>query len=159
MNLSLNKNGNVELDLYEIISEVIGNATEAEMLSIIEEFALQPKIRKYMIDRLANEFSRPCFCEEIHNDRLELLQKIKAEELSFYASLIVGKMIDEYRHNKAYWELYWWCSNKGYSQEDSFPHQALKTSDWDWRLELENLVIETVKKERHELLEIKGNEI
>lgn len=159
MNLPLNKNGNIELDLYDIMAEVIGNATEEEMDGIIERFTLLPEIRRYMVDRLANEYSRYCYYEEIHKDRLSLLTKIKEEELNFYASLIADKVADEYRHNKAYWELYHWCSDKGYTHEDKFPHQALKPCDWDWIKGIEKIVVDTVKKERPSLLEVKNPEL
>jgi hypothetical protein len=36
---------------------------------------------------------------------------------------------------------------------EGFPHQALKTSDWDWKMELENTVFEIIKRERPNLLE------
>ena len=155
MRLPINKDGNIELDLFEIISEVIGRATEEERQTIVEFFGLQKPIREWMIERLADEFSRPSYCEEIHNDRLKLLQSIKVEELSFYAGLIVEKMTDEHRHNKAYWELYRWCQEHKITLTDGFPHQALKHGDWNWRQELEEAVKQIIKQERPDLLEAK----
>lgn len=158
MELSLNKNGNIELDLYDIITEVIGKATEEEMVDIVECFGLQKPIREWMVKRLADEFSRPSYNEEIHKDRLELLQSIKVEELKYYADLIVDKMIDEHRHNKAYWELYHWCSNHEVTRMDGFPHQALKPSDFEWKRELTETVENIIKEKRPDLLEPKYNE-
>ena len=153
MRLPINKDGNIELDLFDIVSEVIGRATPEERETIVGYFGYQPSIRKWMVERLADEFSRPNYNEEIHKDRLELLQKIKVEELKYYADLIVDKMVDEHRHNKAYWELYWWCQKNEITRMEGFPHQSLKTSDWDWKLELENTVFEILKRERPNLLE------
>ncbi len=158
MQLPINKDGNIELDLFEIVSEVIGRATEEERETMVEYFALQKPIRKWMVERLAEEYSRPCYNEGIHKDRLELLQRIKVEELNYYASLIVEKMIDEHRHNKAYWELYRWCSDHSITNMVGFPHQALKNSDWKWREELEEIVKQIIKTDRPDLLEPKYSE-
>ncbi len=155
MNLPINKEGNIELDLFEIVSEVIGRATEEERQTMVEYFGLQKPIRKWMVERLADEFSRPSFDENIHKDRLELLTKIKDEELSYYADLIVDTMVDEHRHNKAYWELYRWCSANKITSMNGFPYQALKSDDWQWKQELETTVREIIKRERPDLLEVK----
>ncbi|MEE9304589.1 MAG: hypothetical protein V3U84_12505 [Thiotrichaceae bacterium] len=155
MRLPINKDGNIELDLFEIISEVINRATEEERQTIVEFFGFQRPIRKWMIERLADDYSRPSYCEEVHNDRLQLLQSIKVEELSFYAGLIVEKMLDERRHNKAYWELYHWCSEHKITLTAGFPHQTLKPDDWNWRQELEETVRQIVKQERPDFLEPK----
>ena len=156
MRLPINKDGNIELDLFEIVSEVIGRATEEERGAIVEYFGFQKPIRKWMVERLAKDYSRPAYCASVHEDRLELLNLIKQEELEYYASLIVEKMVDEHRHNKAYWKLYHWCSANNITIMDGFPHQALKCSDWDWRQELEMIVKDIIKKERPELLEVKS---
>jgi hypothetical protein len=158
MQLPINKDGNIELDLFEIVSEVVNRATEEERQTIVEYFGFQKSIREWMIKRLADEYSRPSYYEEIHKDRLELLRKIKIEELNFYASLIVGKMIDEHRHNKAYWEIYRWCSDHNITRMDGFPHQALKPDDWKWRGELEETVTQIIKQERPDLLDTKYSE-
>ena len=155
MRLPINKDGNIELDLSEIISEVVGKATDEERKTIIEYFGFLIPIRKLVIDMLAHEYSRPSFYEDVHKDRLELLTKVKQEELGYYAALIVDKVEDERRHNKAYWELYHWCSNNNITSRPSFPHQALKGGDWNWRLELEKVVTDIIKKERPDLLEVK----
>lgn len=155
MRLPINKEGNIELDLFDIVSEVIGRATEEERETIVGYFGLQKPIRKWMVDRLADEFSRPSYNEEIHNDRLALLQKIKAEELKYYADLIVDKISDEHRHNKAYWELYWWCQKNEITRMEGFPHQALRTSDFNWKLELEETVQQIITQKRPDLLEPK----
>ncbi len=159
MRLPLNKEGNIELDLFEIISEVIGKATEEERDTIVEYFGLQKPIRKWMVGRLADEFSRPCYNESIHDDRSDLLQKIKDEELKYYASLITDKMVDEHRHNKAYWEIYRWCSDHGITHMEGFPHQALKLSDWDWKREIEETVRNIIKTERPDLLKVTTDDI
>lgn len=153
MQLPINKDGNIELDLFAIISEVVHRATPEEREAIVEDFAILKPIREFIIDKLANEYSRPAFYEEWHQDRLKFLKAIKQEELEYYASLIVHKMIDEHRHNKAYWELYRWCSDNHITRMEGFPHQALKPSDWKWEEELENTVKEIIRKERPDLLE------
>jgi len=154
MNLPINKDGNIELDLFDIVSEVIGRATDEERETIVVYFGLQKPIRKWMVERLAEEYSRPSYNEEIHKDRSELLQKIKVEELNYYATLIAGKMIDEHRHNKAYWELYRWCSDHNLTCMVGFPHKALKNSDWEWKEEVEEIVRNIIKQERADLLEV-----
>jgi len=159
MNLPINKDGNIELDLFDIVSEVVNRATEEERQTIVEYFGFQEPIRKWMIKRLADEYSRPSFYTTVHEDRLELLQKIKVEELNFYASLIVEKMLDEHRHNKAYWELYHWCSDHHITGMEGFPHQSLKHVDWDWKMELEKTVKQIIKEERPDLLEPKYEEV
>lgn len=131
-------------------------ATEEECQTMVEYFGLQKPIRKWMVERLANEYSRPSFYESVHKDRLELLQKIKQEELSFYACLIVEKMTDEHRHNKAYWEIYRWCSDHNITSMEGFPHQALKSDDFKWEQELEETVKRIIKTERTDLLEVKS---
>ena len=156
MQLPINKDGNIELNLVDIISEVMNRATEEERQTMVEYFALQEPIRKWMVERLADEYSRPCYNNKIHKDRLELLKKIKQEELEYYADKIVDKITNEYRHNKAYWELYWWCQANNITRMEGFPHQALKPSEWDWRMELEKMVCEVIKTERPDLLEVKG---
>lgn len=155
MQLPINKDGNIELDLWQIVSEVVHRATKEERQMMVEYFGMQEPIRKWMVERLADEYSRPNYYAEVHKDRLEFLRKIQEEELDFYASLIVGKMVDEYRHSKAYWKLYRWCSDHGITRQAGFPHQALKPSDWNWKLELENAVKEIIKTERPDLLEAK----
>lgn len=155
MQLPINKDGNIELDLFEIISEVVHRATPEEREAIVENFAILKPIREFIIDKLANEYSRPSFYEGWHHDRLKFLKAIKQEELDYYASLIVGKIVDEYRHNKAYWELYHWCSNHDITRMEGFPHQALKPSDWKWKEELEAMVKAVIKQERPDLLEVK----
>ncbi len=155
MQLPINKDGNIELDLFDIVSEVIGRATEEERQTIIEYFAMQKPIRKWMVERLAEEYSRPSYYKSVHEDRLDLLKRIKEEELSYYAGLIVEKMIDEHRHNLAYWELWRWCSDHKITHMEGFPYQALKTSDWNWKQELEETVKTIIKKERPDLLDVK----
>lgn len=155
MQLPINKDGNIELDLFEIVSEVVNKATPEEQEAIVEYFGFQKPIRKWMVDRLANEYSRPSFYEEIHEDRLALLKQIKQEELAFYADLIAQKVADERRHNKAYWELYHWCSNHGITRTAGFPRQALNSSDWDWKNEVAEIVEEIIKQKRPDLLEVK----
>jgi len=155
MQLPMNKDGNIELDLFEIVSEVINRATQEEREAIVEYFGYQKPIREWMVERLATEFSRPSYYEEIHKDRLEFLRQIKEEELSFYADLIAQKVADERRHNKAYWELYHWCSNHNITHTDGFPHQALKSNDWDWKNEVAETVKEIIKQERPDLLDAK----
>ncbi len=155
MRLPINKDGNIELDLFEIVSEVVNRASEEERQTIIEYFAMQKPIRKWMVERLAEEYSRPSYYSEVHEDRLDFLTKIKDEELSYYASLICEKITDEYRHSKAYWELYHWCSDHNITRMEGFPHQALKPSDFDWGHELETLVRDTIKQERPDLLKPK----
>lgn len=157
MNLPLNKDGNIELDLHDIITEVIGKATEEEMIGIVESFGLQKPIRKWMVERLADEFSRPCYYESVHDDRLKLLQSIKVEELAYYADAIVKAMVDEHRHNKAYWELYWWCQKNNITSMNEFPHNALKPSDYNWKQALEKTVIKIIEEKRPDLLEPKYN--
>ena len=158
MQLPLNKEGNIELDLFQIISEVIGNATEEEREAIVEYFGLQKPIRKWMVERLADDFSRPSYNTDIHEDRADLLRKIKDEELNYYAGLIVEKVKDEKRHNKAYWELYWWCQAHNLTSQEGFPRQALKPSDWKWNLDLEETVKQIIKTERPDLLgEVPGD--
>lgn len=155
MQLPINKDGNIELDLFNIVSEVINRATPEERQSIIEYFAILKPIREFVIDKLANEYSRPAFYEGWHDDRLKFLKAIKQEELEYYASLIVNAMIDEHRHNKAYWEIYRWCSDHDITRMAGFPHQSLKHSDWKWKEELENTVKQIIKAERPDLLEVK----
>ena len=155
MRLPINKDGNIELDLWEIVHEVVNRATEEERQMMVEYFAMQKPIRKWMIERLSNDFSRPSYDSSIHEDRHELLTKIKEEELNFYASLIVEKMLDEHRHNKAYWEIYRWCSHNNITRMAGFPHQALKHDDWKWRQELEETVATIIKQERPDILEPK----
>ncbi len=158
MELSLNEKGNIELDLYAIITEVIGKATEEEMVDIVECFGLQKPIRRWMVERLADDYSRPCFNESIHDDRLKLLQSIKVEELKYYADLIVDKMVDEHRHNKAYWELYHWCQNHDVNKIEGFPYNSLRPSNTDWTKELRETVETIIKEKRPDLLEPKYNE-
>ena len=156
MRLPINDKGNIELDLFDIVSEVTGKATEDERIAIVEYFALQEPIRKWMVERLANDYSRPGYSSSVHDDRLELLRSIKEEELNYFASLIVEKMIDEHRHNKAYWEIYRWCSDNNITRMEGFPHRSLKYDEWDWRMELEQTVRDIVKQERPDLLEVKN---
>ncbi len=155
MQLPINKDGNIELDLFDIVSEVMGRATEEERQAMVENFGLQEPIRTWMVTRLANEYSRPSYNENVHKDRATLLTQIKEEELKYYADLIVDKMTDEYRHNKAYWEIYRWCSDHNITRMEGFPHQALKCSDWKWKQELEETVRQIIKTERPDLLEVK----
>ncbi len=155
MQLPINKEGNIELDLFEIVSEVVGRATQEEREAMVEAFGFQEPIRKWMVERLANEYARPSYNENIHKDRAELLAKIKDEELKYYADLIVDKMVDEHRHNKAYWELYHWCSDHNITNMAGFPHQALKSTDWKWQQEIEEVVRNIIKTERPDLLEVK----
>lgn len=158
MQLPINKDGNIELDLFDIVHEVMNKATEEERQTMVEYFGVQEPIRKWMVERLANEYSRPNFYEEVHKDRLDLLKRIKQEELAYYAGLIVNKITDEYRHHKAYWELYYWCRENNITNMAGFPHQALKSSDWKWKEELEKMVAETIRQERPSFLEVKeGN--
>jgi len=156
MILPINKEGNIELDLFEIVSQVVHKATPEEKEAIIECFGLQKPIREWMVNRLATEFSRPCYCEGIHADRLKLLEAIKQEELNYYAALIVSKVEDERRHNKAYWELYRWCQAHNITGMEGFPHQALKHSEWDWKLEIERIIKDIIKNERPDLLKVLG---
>ena len=155
MQLPINKDGNIELDLFEIISEVINKATEEERQTIVEYFGFQKPIRKWMVERLADEYSRPSFYESVHDDRFALLKAIKQEELEYYADLIAQKVAGERRHNKAYWEQYWWCQKNNITAMDGFPHQALKSSDWNWKNEVAETVKEIIKQERPDLLEVK----
>ncbi len=155
MQLPINKEGNIELDLFDIVSEVMNRVTEEERQTMVEYFALQKPIQKWMVERLATEYSRPNFYEGVHNDRLALLKSIKQEELEYYASLIADKVEDERRHNKAYWELYYWCSDNNITGMKGFPHQALKTGDFDWKHDVEETVKEIIKQERPDLLEVK----
>ncbi len=155
MQLPINKDGNIELDLWEIVHEVVNQATEEEQQMMVEYFAMQKPIRKWMVERLADDFSRPNYNTSTHEDRDELLTKLKDEELKYYASLIVEKMIDEHRHNKAYWEIYRWCSANNITRMEGFPHQALKHDDWKWRLELEETVGTIIKQDRPDILEPK----
>ena len=120
---------------------------------MIEYFGFQEPIRKWMIERLAEEYSRPSYCEEIHRDRLDFLKRIKDEELSFYADLIASRVSDERRHNKAYWELYHWCQSHNITRIDGFPYQALKASDWDWKNDVAKTVRHIINQERPDLLE------
>lgn len=155
MQLPINKDGNIELDLWEIVHEVVNRATEEEQQMMVEYFAMQKPIRKWIVERLADDFSRPNYNTSIHEDRDELLTKLKDEELKYYASLIVEKMIDEHRHNKAYWEIYHWCSDNNITRMEGFPRQALKHDDWKWRLELEETVGTIIKQDRPDILEPK----
>jgi len=152
MRLPINKDGNIELDLFDIVSEVVGKATEEERQTMVEYFGMQEPIRKWMVERLAEEYSRPSFYEEVHNDRKDFLRKIKDEELAFYASLIVERVNDECRHQQAYWKLYYWCSANNITRMNGFPSPILHPSDWDWRKELEDRVKQIIKTERSDLL-------
>jgi len=155
MQLPINKDGNIELDLFDIVSEVVHRATPEERETMVEYFGLMKPIRDFIIDKLANEYSRPSFYEGWHDDRLKFLKAIKQEELEYYASLIAGKVEDERRHNKAYWELFWWCQRNNITHMEGFPHQALKTGEWEWKREVEEIVKEAIKQQRPDLLEVK----
>ncbi len=154
MQLPINKDGNIELDLFDIVSEVVHRATPEEREAMVENFGILKPIRDFIIDKLANEYSRPSFYEGWHDDRLKFLKAIKQEELDYYASLIADKLSDEERHQKAYWELYWWCQKNNITNMAGFPHQALKCSDWKWKQELEDTVRQIIKTERPSLLEV-----
>jgi hypothetical protein len=157
MQLSINKEGNIELDLFDIVSEVIGRATEEERQTMVEYFGLQEPIRKWMVERWADDYSRPSYNNTIHKDRLDFLTKIKQEEMAYYADKIVDKINDEYRHNKAFWELYHWCQTNEVTRQKGFPStfQLLKESDWDWRRGLDAMVKDIIKNDRPDLIETK----
>jgi len=151
MNLPINKDGNIELDLFEIVSIVIDKATPEERETITEYFGLQNPIREWMVERLANEYSRHCFYESVHQDRRELLKKIKEHELAYYADLIAEKVEREKRFEKAYYNLRNWCSENA----KDYPWDRTEI-DFDFRRNLEEMVINIIKQERQDLLEVNG---
>ncbi len=150
MNLPINKDGNIELDLFEIVSIVIDRATPEEREAITEYFALQKPIREWMVERLANEYSRHSYYQSVHEDRREFLRQIMEEELAYYADLIADKVEDWKRYRDAYYELRNWCSENA----KDYPWNKLDI-DFDFRRELETMIKDIVKQERPDLLEPK----
>lgn len=150
MQLPINKDGNIELDLFDIVSEVMNRATEEEMQTMVEYFALQKPIRKWMVERLANEYSRHSYYQSVHDDRRELLKQIKDEELAYYADLIAEKVEREKRFEKSYYDLRNWCSEHA----KDFPWDKTEI-DLNFKREVEETVKTIIKTERPDLLEVK----
>jgi len=65
MQLPINKDGNIELDLFEIISEIVNEPTEEGLQTIIDYLDFQKPIRMWRVESLAEEYSRPC-CRSIY---------------------------------------------------------------------------------------------
>jgi predicted metal-dependent phosphoesterase TrpH len=110
MKIEINNDSKLEISLWDIIEEAFRQANEEGVSQMIEYLAIQPQVRKVIIHRLAEEFSRMSYYEEIHKDRREFLSAIKEQELDFYCDGIASKVEELRRDNEDYWKLYHFCS-------------------------------------------------
>lgn len=143
MKLEMNDKGNIELDVHEIITELIGNTPDEELDDLISMFGFQKRISKMVSEALAKEFSRENYNTNIHECRDLFLKHIKQEEIKFYASLIANHVENYKRDHENYWKLYHWCSNNNLFQgREGYP-SILHSSpiDFDFRKELEAEVV------------------
>lgn len=110
MKIEINDDSKLEISLWDIIEEAFRQANEEGVSQIIEYLSIQPQVRKVIIRRLAEEFSRKSYYEEIHKDRKEFLSMIGEQELNFYCDGIASDIEELRRDNENYWELYNFCS-------------------------------------------------
>lgn len=120
MKLEINDKGKIELDMYDIITEVVGNTPDDELWKLVEMLGWQDRIFKMVSEALAEEFSRDNYNTHIHEARDLFLKHIKQEELKFYASAISNVFDDARRHSNSFWKLYHWCQDAGVFQK--FPN-------------------------------------
>lgn len=146
MDAKLNDNGMIELDLYEVVKEVVDkmHADETDCIQtelIITAFGITDQIREWMVDRLANAYSRKNYNSSVHMDRQNFLNSITENEIAYYADKITSEINEERRHNQAYWKLYHWCSDRGLTHEQDFPRlEGLKPEYYAWQEETEKRI-------------------
>ena len=139
MKLEINDKGKLELDMYDIITEVVGNTDDEKLEELIRMFGFQKRILKMVSVALAEEFSRENYNTNIHEARELFLQHIKQEEIKFYASKIVNTVDNYKRTHASYWELYNWCSQNNIFRDYPNHPSSLNSPpiDFDFRRELE----------------------
>jgi inhibitor of KinA sporulation pathway (predicted exonuclease) len=146
MNLKLDEKGNVLLNLSDIVDELMGDADSDTCQEILEYFAWQKPMFKYVIDKLCDEYSRDNYNTSIAKYRKDFLTKIQQSQIDYYSSVIANKLEDFKRHNDKYWELYHYVSDK-LSDEDRRNMPTIFTDiEFDFRNELEKIIKESFNK-------------
>ena len=153
MKPEMNKQGKIQLDMFDIITEVIENMPNERMWEMIEQFGWHEKIFTWVSKALAEEFSRKNYDPMIHEERKKFLQKVKKQEIEYYAELIAARVEDEARMAKAYWKLYRWCSDNHIFRTDNGSYEAseFRGIDFDYRDNLVAIINEALSKKVEEV--------
>lgn len=148
MELKIDDEGRIQLDMLDIVREVVGNTPNDRLWELVEMFGWQDRVFKMVSNALAVEFSRENYNTHLHESREMFLKHIKQEEIKYYASLIASRVSDAERHGDSFWKLYHWCSEHGVFRDypDALCAKLPRSSDWDFRQQLERDVVEAFKQ-------------
>lgn len=115
-------------------------------VKLIEYLGWEKPVLEKAVDLIENEYSRENYNTVVHETRKKLLEKVKEEELEYYANKIADRVEELKRERHNYFKIYHYMRDRARDlgiRLDNIPDTD--PIDFDYRHELAKMIQEELK--------------